>query len=250
MVFSDQIQSPLPLHTCVCSAPSCIRVAHRCVLVPAEQMKRTEDKQCLPAGGRLDGRHVEVPRDGPRSKRLPASVFIRTGFEEAEGRHQEGTSADVGAGRPFESVRKRGPSAGGVVEPQSGQGRPRRGAGARACVPTRRLSSLVRAVRPWPRRWCGEWVKLPGGARANPQAGGGGGRKPEQPSRMPAEGPQLVVRGLLGGRRAFRGGRVAVPRVGSRGEEPWATGGERRCCRTGPRSAVLGGPSPGRQQRC
>lgn len=59
-----------------------------------------------------------------------------------------------------------------------------------------------------------------------------------------------MVRGLLGGRRAFRGGRVAVPRVGSRGEEPWATSGERRCCRTGPKSAVLGRPSPGRQQRC
>lgn len=125
-----------------------------------------------------------------------------------------------------------------------------RGAGAPGWVPTRRLSTLVRAVRPWPRRGCGEWVKLPAGARANPRAGGGGGRKPEQPSRMPSEDPQLVVRGLLGGRRVFRGGRVAVPRVGSRGEEPRAASGERRCCRTGPRSAALGGPGPGRQQRC
>lgn len=93
-------------------------------------------------------------------------------------------------------------------------------------------------------------MKLPGGARTDPRAGErGAGCKPEQPSHCPRRTPQLVARALLGRRRASRGSRVPVPRVGSRGEEPGATS-----VVSGAAAGLVRGlrswAGPGRQQQC
>lgn len=55
------------------------------------------------------------------------------------------------------------------------------------------------------------------------QERGGQDASLSSPCECPQRTPQPVARALLGGRRASRGSRVPVPRVGSRGEEPGAT---------------------------